>query len=91
MMVSNISIFDMEAAQAIVILGIEGRLVEVAGSRFVLEADDARTHANNQTYFMQTSHKLHAAFVRRAINVSFGPSTSSPDIASQACRSFIDS
>ena len=58
----NVSILDTEAAQAqaIVLLGIEGRLIEVAGSRSVLEADDAQTHANNQTYFMQTSHKLHA-------------------------------
>ena len=60
MMASNVSILDTEVAQATVLLGIEGRLIEVAGSRSVLEADDAQTHANNQTYFMQTSHKLHA-------------------------------
>ena len=35
-MVSNVSILDTEAAQVIVKLGIEGRLVEVAGSRSVL-------------------------------------------------------
>ncbi len=31
MMASNFSIIDTEAAQAIVLLGIEGRLVEVGG------------------------------------------------------------
>ena len=37
MMASNVSILDTEAEQAIVLLGIEGRLVEVAGSRSVLD------------------------------------------------------
>ncbi len=60
MMASNVSILDTEAAQAIVLLGIEGRLVEVAGSRSVLEADDARTHAN----LTQTSRKTHANFTQ---------------------------
>jgi len=31
MMASNVSILDTEVAQAIVLLGIEGRLVEVGG------------------------------------------------------------